>query len=165
MCVTQELWVIKPVPDPEAKLSSSEITNPTSITASYNTRMIWWSVLSCVQLFVTPWTGAHQAPLSMGFPRQETLEWVAISCSRRSPQARDQTSISCVSILSWSVFVEKEMATHSSILAWGNLMDRGTWQATVPRGCKELGMTEWLHTHTHTQSVFVPISMKQKNFL
>ena len=28
-------------------------------------------VLSCVQLFVTPWTRAHQAPLSMGFPRQE----------------------------------------------------------------------------------------------
>ena len=27
--------------------------------------------LSCVQLFVTPWTVAHQAPLSMGFFRQE----------------------------------------------------------------------------------------------
>ena len=27
--------------------------------------------LSCVQLFVTPWTVAHQAPLSVGFPRQE----------------------------------------------------------------------------------------------
>ena len=27
--------------------------------------------LSHVQLFVTPWTIAHQAPLSMGFPRQE----------------------------------------------------------------------------------------------
>ena len=27
--------------------------------------------LSCVQLFVTPWTAAHQAPLSMGFSRQE----------------------------------------------------------------------------------------------
>ena len=26
---------------------------------------------SCVQLFVTPWTVACQAPLSMGFPRQE----------------------------------------------------------------------------------------------
>ena len=24
-----------------------------------------------VQLFATPWTIAHQAPLSMGFPRQE----------------------------------------------------------------------------------------------
>ena len=28
-------------------------------------------VLSCVQLFVNPWTVAHQAPLSMGFSRQE----------------------------------------------------------------------------------------------
>ena len=28
-------------------------------------------LLSCVQLFVTPWTAAQQAPLSMGFPRQE----------------------------------------------------------------------------------------------
>ena len=29
------------------------------------------AVLSCVRLFVTPWTEVHQAPLSMGFPRQE----------------------------------------------------------------------------------------------
>ena len=28
-------------------------------------------ILSCVQLSVTSWTVAHQAPLSMGFPRQE----------------------------------------------------------------------------------------------
>ena len=27
--------------------------------------------------------------------------------------------------------LEKEMATHSSILAWRIPMDRGTWQATV----------------------------------
>ena len=27
--------------------------------------------LSCIRLFATPWTIAHQAPLSMGFPRQE----------------------------------------------------------------------------------------------
>ena len=27
--------------------------------------------LSCVPLFATPWTAAHQAPPSMGFPRQE----------------------------------------------------------------------------------------------
>ena len=30
------------------------------------------SHFSHVQLFVTPWTVAHQAPLSMGFSRQET---------------------------------------------------------------------------------------------
>ena len=28
-------------------------------------------MLNCVQFFVTPWTVDHQAPLSMGFSRQE----------------------------------------------------------------------------------------------
>ena len=28
-------------------------------------------LLSSVRLFATPWTAAHQAPLSMGFSRQE----------------------------------------------------------------------------------------------
>ena len=32
--------------------------------------------LSCVQLFETPWTAAHKAPLSMGFPRQEYWRWL-----------------------------------------------------------------------------------------
>ena len=35
--------------------------------------------LSHVQLFVTPRTGANQAPLSMGILRARILEWVAIS--------------------------------------------------------------------------------------
>ena len=30
-----------------------------------------WKSLSCVLLFVTPWTVAHQAPPSVGFSRQE----------------------------------------------------------------------------------------------
>ena len=29
------------------------------------------SEVSCIRLFVTPWTAANQAPLSMGFSRQE----------------------------------------------------------------------------------------------
>ena len=29
------------------------------------------SHFSCVQLFATPWTAAHQTPLSMGLSRQE----------------------------------------------------------------------------------------------
>ena len=41
-------------------------------------------VLSCVQLFVGPWTVAHQAPQSVGFSRQEYLSGVAISYSRKS---------------------------------------------------------------------------------
>ena len=34
--------------------------------------------LSQVQLFVTPWTLAHQAPLSMEFPRREY--WSELPC-------------------------------------------------------------------------------------
>ena len=33
---------------------------------------------SRVQLFATPWTAAHQAPLSMGFPRQEYWSGVSL---------------------------------------------------------------------------------------
>ena len=35
-------------------------------------------VLNRVQLFATPWTVAHQAPLSVGFSRQEY--WSGLSC-------------------------------------------------------------------------------------
>ena len=33
--------------------------------------VMWSCVLNHVRLLVTPWTVAHQAPLSMGFSRQE----------------------------------------------------------------------------------------------
>ena len=36
------------------------------------------SHFSYVQLFTPLWTVAHQAPLSIGFSRQELLEWVAM---------------------------------------------------------------------------------------
>ena len=35
------------------------------------------------------------------------------------------------SILGWEDLPEKGMATHFSILAWKNPMDRGAWWATV----------------------------------
>ena len=51
-----------------------------------------------------------------------------------------------VNSLGWEDPLEKEMATRSSILAWGIPMDRGAWQAAYsPQGCKESDMTE--HTH------------------
>ena len=47
--------------------------------------------------------------------------------------------------------LEEGMATHSSILAWGILMDRGAWWAIV-YGVSEYDMTERLSTHTHTHA-------------
>jgi len=43
--------------------------------------------------------------------------------------------------------LEKEMATHSSILAWKNPMDRGVWRATVPGVAEELDTTERLNNN------------------
>ena len=53
-------------------------------------------LLSCVWLFVSPWTVTCHAPLSMGFSMARTVEWVAISFSRGSSWARDQTQVSYI---------------------------------------------------------------------
>ena len=49
----------------------------------------WALLLSCVWLFVTPQTVAHQAPLSMGFSQQ-----AAVSSSRGSSRPKDRICIS-----------------------------------------------------------------------
>ena len=46
-----------------------------------------------------------------------------------------------VQFLGWEDPLEEGMATHSSILAWKILMDRGAWQATV-HGVTESHRTE-----------------------
>jgi len=67
-----------------------------------NARGHEWKSLSRVWLLVTPWTVAHRALLSMGFPQARILEWVAMPSSRGSSRPRDQTCISCVSCI-WQV--------------------------------------------------------------
>ena len=53
-----------------------------------------WKWLSHVRLFATPWTVAHQAPLSMGILQARILEWVAMPSSKGSSQLRDRTQVS-----------------------------------------------------------------------
>ena len=47
------------------------------------------SHFNCVQLFLTLWTVARQAPLSMGILQARILEWVAMPSSRGSFQPSD----------------------------------------------------------------------------
>ena len=53
--------------------SEREFTN--TLKKKQNTNLFNFACMlicfSCVRLFVTPWTAAHQAPLSIAFPRQE----------------------------------------------------------------------------------------------
>ena len=47
-----------------------------------------WS-LGHVRLFATPWTVAHQAPLSVGILQARILEWVGYPFSRGSSKLRN----------------------------------------------------------------------------
>ena len=82
-------------------------------------------VLSCVQLFATPWTVAHQAPLSLGFSRQEY--WRAGGAGFGHGLGFPHGSVGKESACNTEDLglipglgrpLEKEMATCSSILAW-----------------------------------------------
>ena len=55
-----------------------------------------------IRLFVTPWTVAHQAPLSMAILQARVLDWVAVPSSRGSSRARDRTQVS-YTYLHWQV--------------------------------------------------------------
>ena len=68
------------------------------------------SRFSRVRLCATPWTAAYQGPPSMGFSRQEYWSGVPLP----SPTMWETR----VQSLSREDPLEKEMATHSSILAW-----------------------------------------------
>ena len=56
------------------------------------------SHFSCVQLFVTLWSVAHQAPLSMGFSRQE--HWSGLPCSPPGDLPDPGISYICISYIS-----------------------------------------------------------------
>ena len=59
-----------------------------------------WKVksLSCVWLFMTPWTAAHQAPPSMGFSRHE--RWSGCHCLLR----RSAQTVIIYFLVLWNIF-------------------------------------------------------------
>ena len=62
---------------------------------------------SCARLSATPWTIAHQAPLSMEFPGREYCELVAMPSSRGSFQPRNETCVSYVSCIGrWILYYQ-----------------------------------------------------------
>ena len=102
--------------------------------------------LSRVRLLVTPWTAAYQAPPSMGFSRQKYWSGVPLtfpipyvgegnstplqySCLENPLDggawwaavhgvAKSRTRLSDFTFTFHFYALEKEMATHSSVLAW-----------------------------------------------
>ena len=59
--------------------------------------------------------------------------------------------------LGWKDPLEERMATHSSILAWRNPMDRGAWWPTVHRVTKNRTRLKHLSAHTTHATPFAEI--------
>ena len=80
------------------------------------------SHFSHVRLFETPWTAAHQAPLSMGILQSRILEWVAVPSSRGSSRPRDGTC-----------------GSYDSRMAGGFFTTRATWETPDETGGQAKG--------------------------
>ena len=66
--------------------------------------------LSCVQLSVTPWTAAYQAPPSMGFSSQEYWSGVPL------PSPRSLLNISCIFSIHDSILLLRSWIIFTTIL-------------------------------------------------
>ena len=84
---------------------------------------------SRVCLIATPRTLACQAPLSMGILQTSILEWVAMPCSRGSPQPRDGTQGSGIAGRCVTVWVTGKLV-YICMLAY-MCIDRDAWLAAV----------------------------------
>ena len=97
---------------------------------------------SFVWLFATLWTVALQAPLSMGFSRQEY--WSELPCS--PPGDLPDPGIEPMSLIS-PAFAGRFFTT------------RGTWKAYIYKveRCKDTEIHT--HTHTHTHTHYIPLHL------
>ena len=69
----QDYHLTQPCPSEEEQTKTQHKSHPIQAHTNHWTNLQFSSVqsLSCVRLFVTLWTVAHQAPPSMAFSRQE----------------------------------------------------------------------------------------------
>ena len=74
-------------------------------------------LLSCVSLFVTPWTVTHQTTLSVELSRQEYQSGL-ISSSKGSLWPRDWTCVSCVSCIGRWILCY--LGSPGAVLSWSS---------------------------------------------
>ena len=81
--------------------------------------IVKWKSLSCVWLLATPWTVAHQAPLSMEILQARILEWAVILFFRGSSWPRDQTWVSYVADGFFTIWPTREIPTQIEFMFFG----------------------------------------------
>ena len=87
-----------------------------------------WKLLSCVQLFVIPWTPWNLPESSVrGIFQARILEWVSIPFSRGSSLLRDQTPISCTGRQILYLWATTEVLSYSSLLFSHSVVSDSLW--------------------------------------
>ena len=96
-----------------------------------------------------PWTTAPQAPLSKVFPRQELLEWVAISFSRESSRLLDLAHISCIGRQILYHFGKPQNAYCCCSVTQSCLTLCDPMECSTPGFLVHHQLPELAHTHVH----------------
>ena len=102
-------------------------------------------MLSCVQLFATPWTVTCQAPLLMGILHVRIPEWFAIPFSRGSSWSSNQTRVSCIVggfLTSWAT--REECGLIILVYYWiVSAVKASAWSAGNPGSIPGSGRFPW----------------------
>ena len=101
--------------------------------------------LSYVRLFVTPWTIAHQAALSMGFSRQEYWSGLPFPSAGDLPNPGIEAGRSPT--LQADALPSEPPGNQLQYSCLENSMDKWSLVCCSPWGCKELVTTECTDTH------------------
>ena len=105
-------------------------------------------MLGCVRLFMTLWTVACQAPLSMGFSRQEYWGGLPfISFSRGSFLSRNRTPVSSMSCIASGYFTT-EPPGFVIFLAYHNLYNILDSTRDIRSGGSGFLQGSWVHRRT-----------------
>ena len=106
--------------------------------------------------FVTPWSAAHQAPLTMGTVQATILEWVATPSSRGSSQPRDQIQVSHIAGRFFTIWASREALALCSVQfscsVMSNFLQPHGLQHTrlpcpspTPGACSNSCPSQWCH--------------------
>ena len=129
------------------------------------------SRFSCIQLFVTLWTGTHQAPLFMGFSRQEYWSGLPFPSSGDFPNPKIEPMSLTSPALAGGFFTTSATWEAFFTNIWGSsfysCLDNPHRQRSLggysPWGLKESDTTERLSTAQHTAFITKKRKEKKKN--
>ena len=93
---------------------------------------VYVCMLTCVQLFATPWTIAHQAPLSMGYSRQEYWSGLPFPPPRDLPGPRTEPSSPVSPALAGRFFTTEQPGKPHLSLDKAQIVTPNMWSLVFP---------------------------------